>query len=138
MKKIKKLLIFLTTFYISQKSSIKLFLNTSLLINTLRTSINQVQKKFNPWFDESNEALKTTKWITRNSHGLSFFFFFLFSFLNRISIYSIHFCDFALYHQIKISISFLCKRKLNHKSLIQPSNILLIELTEIHHMIALY
>ena len=60
--------------------------------------------------------------------------FFFFFFLNKISIYSIYFCDFSLYNYIKISISFLCKRKLNHKSLIQPSNILLIELTGIHPM----
>lgn len=36
----------------------------------------------------------------------------------------------AFYHQIKISISFLCKLKLSFRSLIQPLNTLLVELTE--------
>ena len=38
----------------------------------------------------------------------------------------------SLYHQAKISISFWCKRGLNPRSLIQPLETLLIELTEIH------
>ena len=36
------------------------------------------------------------------------------------------------YHQTKTLISFWCKRKLNSKSLIQPSETLPIELTGIH------
>ena len=35
----------------------------------------------------------------------------------------------TLYHQIKTSISFWCRQGLNLKSLIQPSKILLVELT---------
>ena len=38
--------------------------------------------------------------------------------------------DFALYHQTKILINFWCKRRLNLKSFIQPSEILLVKLTE--------
>ena len=38
----------------------------------------------------------------------------------------------ALYHQIKTLIGFWCRRKLNPRSLIQPSEILSIELTETH------
>ena len=38
----------------------------------------------------------------------------------------------TLYHQAKISISFWCKRGLNPRSLIQPLETLLIELTGIH------
>ena len=38
----------------------------------------------------------------------------------------------VLYHQIKISIGFWCRRRLNPKSLIQPSEILPVELTETH------
>ena len=37
-----------------------------------------------------------------------------------------------LYHQTKISISFWCRRGLNPKSLIQPSETLLVELVETH------
>ena len=43
----------------------------------------------------------------------------------------------ALYHQIKIPISFLCRRGLNPISLIQPSEILLIKLTETHILLPL-
>ena len=38
--------------------------------------------------------------------------------------------DNSSYHQIKTQISFWCKRGLNPKSLIQPSETLLVELTE--------
>ena len=38
----------------------------------------------------------------------------------------------ALYHQTKTSISFWCRRGLNFRSLIQPSETLPVELTEIH------
>ena len=38
----------------------------------------------------------------------------------------------ALYHQTKTPISFLCKQRLNPKSLIQPSKTLPIELTRTH------
>ena len=38
----------------------------------------------------------------------------------------------ALYHQTKIPISFWCRRGLNHRSLIQPSETLLVELTGTH------
>jgi len=38
----------------------------------------------------------------------------------------------VLYYQIKTLIGFWCKRELNHKSLIQPSEILSVEVTEIH------
>ena len=38
----------------------------------------------------------------------------------------------VLYHQTKTSISFWCRRGLNPRSLIQPSEILLVELTETH------
>ena len=40
----------------------------------------------------------------------------------------------VLYHQIKTSISFWCKRRLNPKSLIQPLKILPIKLTETHKL----
>ena len=43
----------------------------------------------------------------------------------------------ALYHQIKILISFLCRQGLNPISLIQLSEILLIELTETHILLPL-
>ena len=43
----------------------------------------------------------------------------------------------ALYHQIKIPISFLCRQGLNPISLIQPSEILLIKLTETHILLPL-
>ena len=38
----------------------------------------------------------------------------------------------ALYHHIKTLIDFWCRRKLNLRSLIQPSEILPVELTETH------
>ena len=38
----------------------------------------------------------------------------------------------TLYHQIKTPINFLCRRELNIRSLIQPSETLSIELTETH------
>ena len=38
--------------------------------------------------------------------------------------------DFALYHQTKTLINFWCKRRLNLKSFIQPSETLLVKLTE--------
>ena len=38
----------------------------------------------------------------------------------------------VLYHQIKISIGFWCRRRLNPKSLIQPSETLPVELTGTH------
>ena len=41
----------------------------------------------------------------------------------------------ALYHQTKTPISFWCKRGLNPKSLIQPSETLPVELTETHTII---
>ena len=39
----------------------------------------------------------------------------------------------VLYHQIKILIGFWCRRKLNLKSLIQPSETLPVELIIIHY-----
>ena len=39
----------------------------------------------------------------------------------------------VLYHQIKILIGFWCRRKLNFKSPIQPSETLPVELTIIHY-----
>ena len=39
----------------------------------------------------------------------------------------------VFYHQIKILIDFWCRRKLNFKSLIQPSETLPVELTIIHY-----
>ena len=39
----------------------------------------------------------------------------------------------VFYHQTKILISFWCKRGLNLRSLIQPSETLLIDLTETHY-----
>ena len=41
----------------------------------------------------------------------------------------------TLYHQTKILISFLRRQRLNHKSLIQPSKTLLVELIETHNHI---
>ena len=38
----------------------------------------------------------------------------------------------ALYHQTKTSIGFLCRWELNSRFLIQPSEILLVELTKTH------
>ena len=38
----------------------------------------------------------------------------------------------TLYHQNKTQISFWCRRRLNHKSLIQQSETLLVELTGTH------
>ena len=61
-----------------------------------------------------------------------FFYFFLNSFNLWRSLLMI-----ALYHQIKIPISFLCRRGLNPISLIQPSEILLIKLTETHILLPL-
>ena len=40
----------------------------------------------------------------------------------------------AHYHQTKTPISFWCRRGLNLRSLIQPSETLLVELTGTHHM----
>ena len=57
-------------------------------------------------------------------HYVSFFFFFLreFQFIASIS-------DSAFYHHTKTLIGFWCRWGLNPKSLIQPSEILPIELT---------
>ena len=41
----------------------------------------------------------------------------------------------ALYYQTKTPISFLCRQGLNPRSLIQPSEILSVELTETHHVL---
>ena len=41
----------------------------------------------------------------------------------------------TFYHQTKTLISFLRKQRLNHKSLIQPSETLLVELIETHNHI---
>ena len=40
----------------------------------------------------------------------------------------------ALYHQTKTPISFWCRRGLNSRSLIQPSETLPVELTETHEI----
>ena len=40
----------------------------------------------------------------------------------------------TLYHQIKIPISFWCRRELNSRSLIQSSETLPIELTRTHYV----
>ena len=41
----------------------------------------------------------------------------------------------TLYHQTKILISFLRRQRLNHRSLIQPSETLLVELIETQNYI---
>ena len=65
----------------------------------------------------------------------SLYFFFIF-FLKSFNLWR-SLLMIALYHQIKIPISFLCRRGLNPISLIQPSEILLIELTETHILLPL-
>ena len=52
-------------------------------------------------------------------------------FFKRVSTYNICFDD-AFYYQIKTPIDFWYRRELNSKSLIQPSETLLIELTKTH------
>ena len=44
----------------------------------------------------------------------------------------------AFYHQTKTPISFWYKRGLNHRSLIQPSETLLVELTGTHKKIIIF
>ena len=43
----------------------------------------------------------------------------------------------AFYHQIKTPINFWCRQGLNSKSLIQPSEILPVELVETHVLMSL-
>ena len=83
-----------------------------------------------------NKPTKTTPFAV-DSHTLferllqqqasNFFFFFRQSFNLWRSFLMI-----TLYHQTKTLISFWCKRRLNHRSLIQPSEILPVKLPETH------
>ena len=52
---------------------------------------------------------------------------------NYVNLY-----ECAIYHQIKTLINFLCKWKLNHRSFIQLSKTLSIELIETQIMIFVY
>ena len=54
-----------------------------------------------------------------------------FFFLESFNLWHLFFM-IVLYHQTKTPISCWCRRGLNHKSLIQPSEILSVELTETH------
>ena len=58
-----------------------------------------------------------------------FFFFFFFQSFNLWRLLLM----VTLYHQIKTSISFWCRQGLNRKSLIQPSETLLVELIGTHY-----
>ena len=64
------------------------------------------------------------KIVQREYVKLEFFFFFGDSFNPLLII--------VFYYQIKTLISFLCRRKLNSRSLIQLSETLLIKLTGTH------
>ena len=59
----------------------------------------------------------------------SFFFFFFIEFQTMVSV----FYDCALYHQTKTSIGFWCRQGLSPKSLIQPSETLLVKLIRTHY-----
>ena len=48
-------------------------------------------------------------------------------------LYSVRFFMMTRYHQTKILIDFLCKQRLNHRFLIQLSEILSVEITETHN-----
>ena len=55
------------------------------------------------------------------------FFYFLFG-----NSFNLWFLIRALYHQSKITINFWYRQRLNHRSLILPSETLLVKLTETH------
>ena len=76
---------------------------------------------------------KGSIWLQR-IHSLSFIFFFFFlreSFNLWRSLLMI-----AFYRQTKTPISFWYRRRLNPRSLIQPSETLPVELTEIHNSLS--
>ena len=66
----------------------------------------------------------------QNSHFNTSPKFFLF-FLENFNLWR-PLLMIIIYHQIKISISFWCRREMDPRSLIQPSKILSIELTRTH------
>ena len=63
-----------------------------------------------------------------------FIFFFFWESFNLWSPLSM----IALYHQVKTPISFWCRRRLNPRSLIQPSETLPVELTGTHKMLVYF
>ena len=62
------------------------------------------------------------------------FFFFWIKFQPMTSVFG----DCVFYHQTKTTIGFWCRRELNSRSLIQPSETLLVELIGTHKIIKLW
>ena len=88
----------------------------------LRT--NSVQ--YNPIWCNNTILLNTIHFFR-----VLFFTFFFFFFFERV-LYFASALEDALYYQTKSSIDFLCRRGLNLRSLIQPSETLLVKLIGTH------
>ena len=79
----------------------------------------------------NNNILLFYFWVSKS-------FFFLFLFWKKSFNLWHPLLIIAIYHQTKTPISFWCRRRLNLKFLIQPSETLPVELTRTHELVSLY
>ena len=105
-----------------------IFLKKKKLIIIINKTRNSLCRSTYGIYCSSNSVSNTTY---QNSNLLFIIYLFIYLLGESFNLWRL-LLIIAFYYQTKISISFLCRRKLNSRSLIQQLETLSVELTGIH------